>query len=137
METPTFSTLWSTFQSCTTEADQQHQQGDEDWWKTHESALAIIGSISTELIDHIKQCSESNQSPQFGLEHLFTQVVPNYLTASKLPFLQGRSFVFASQFSKALPGEMSTQYIDAAMQVLAASEPGVPVKVSAVRALNK
>lgn len=54
-----------------------------------------------------------------------------------MPFLQGRSFVFASQFSQALPAELATQYVDAAIQVLELASAGVPVKVSAVRALNK
>lgn len=54
-----------------------------------------------------------------------------------LPFLQGRSFVFASQFAQALPVELANSYIDAAIQVLELTSAGVPVKVSAVRALNK
>lgn len=33
--------------------------------------------------------------------------------------------------------DLATQYIDAAIQVLESVEAGVPVKVSAVRALNK
>lgn len=44
--------------------------------------------------------------------------------------------MFASQFASSLPAELATQYIDAAIQVLDAPEAGVPVKVSAVRALN-
>ena len=54
-----------------------------------------------------------------------------------LPFLQGRSFVFASRFSRVLPPALANQYVDAAIQVLGSAEAGVPVKVSAVRALDK
>lgn len=45
--------------------------------------------------------------------------------------------MFASQFAQALPSDLANQYIDAAIQVLGAAEAGVPVKVSAVRALLK
>lgn len=54
-----------------------------------------------------------------------------------VPFLQGRSFVFASQFAEILPQSLAKQYLDAAVQVLDSTEAGVPVKVSAVRALTK
>lgn len=51
--------------------------------------------------------------------------------------MQGRSFVFASQFSRVLPPEMAGQYVDAVIQVLEAQDITVPVKVSAVRAVKK
>jgi importin-9 len=53
------------------------------------------------------------------------------------PFLQGRSFVFASQYAKRLPDGLASQYINAAVEVLEASEAGVPVKVSVVKAIRK
>ena len=53
------------------------------------------------------------------------------------PFLQGRSFVFASQYAKRLPVGLASQYINAAIDVLEASEASVPVKVSAVKAIRK
>ena len=56
---------------------------------------------------------------------------------TELPFLQGRSFVFASQFAGALPAALATQYIDAAITVVDSTTASVPVKISAVRALNK
>ncbi len=55
----------------------------------------------------------------------------------EFPFLQGRAFVFASQYAKLLPSQLAGQYLDAAVQVLEASEAGVPVKVSAVKAIHK
>lgn len=51
--------------------------------------------------------------------------------------MQGRAFVFASQFSKVLPGDIAGQYVDAVVQVLEAQDISVPVKVSAVRAIRK
>ncbi len=55
----------------------------------------------------------------------------------EFPFLQGRAFVFASQYAKLLPGQLAVQYLEAAIQVLETSEAGVPVKVSAVKAIHK
>ena len=53
------------------------------------------------------------------------------------PFLQGRAFVFASQYTKVLPVEMAGQYLQATVQVLEASEANVPIKISAVKAVLK
>ena len=55
----------------------------------------------------------------------------------EFPFLQGRALVFASKFAKFLPVELSMQYLDAALAALESSETGIPVKVSAVRAIRK
>lgn len=59
------------------------------------------------------------------------------LACAAVQFLQGRAFVFASQYAEALPQQLAKQYIDAAIQVLDSAEAGIPVKVSAVRALTK
>jgi hypothetical protein len=53
------------------------------------------------------------------------------------PFLQGRGFVFASQYSKLLSLQLAGHYLEAAVQVLESSEATIPVKVSAVRAIHK
>lgn len=53
------------------------------------------------------------------------------------PFLQGRAFVFASQFSSFLPQTLVTQYLDAAVSVLESPEVSVPVKISAVKTIKK
>ncbi|ORY73226.1 ARM repeat-containing protein [Leucosporidium creatinivorum] len=135
-ETTALSSLWSAFQRRAAQADAARAQGDADWWKGYESALAIVGAVSTDLLVHVQETAAEGQQPVFDLGRLFTSIIPTYLTASDLPFLQGRSFVFASQFSQALPAELANQYIDAAIQVLGTAEAGVPVKVSAVRALN-
>jgi hypothetical protein len=50
--------------------------------------------------------------------------------------LQGRAFVFASEFAKVLPTEMSSQYVSVAVQALQAETSGIPVKISALRALH-
>ena len=53
------------------------------------------------------------------------------------PFLQGRGFVFASQFSKLLQAQSANQYLEAAVQVIESAEAGAPVKISAVKAVQK
>ena len=59
------------------------------------------------------------------------------MVLAEFPFLQGRAFVFASQYAKLLPGQLAGQYLDAAIQVLEAPEASIPVKVSAVKAIHK
>lgn len=51
--------------------------------------------------------------------------------------MQGRGFVFASQFSGLLQAQSATQYLEAAVHVIESNEAGVPVKVSAVKAVQK
>lgn len=58
-------------------------------------------------------------------------------TIAEHPFLQGRGFVFASQFAQLLPLQSSGQYLEAAMHVIESNEASVPVKVSAIKAVHK
>lgn len=62
-----------------------------------------------------------------------------YITHLSLdtPFLQGRAFVFASQYAKILPLQAANHYIEAALQALESDGTTIPVKVSAVKAINK
>jgi hypothetical protein len=61
----------------------------------------------------------------------------NNISFSDYPFLQGRGFVFASQYAKLLSVQVASQYLDAAVQVIEAADAGIPVKVSAVKAVHK
>lgn len=51
--------------------------------------------------------------------------------------MQGRGFVFASQFAKLLPVQLAGQYLEAAIQVIEATEASIPIKISAVKAVHK
>ena len=53
------------------------------------------------------------------------------------PFLQGRAFVFASQFAGLLPEQLASQYLGAAVNALESPSVGVPVKISAVKTVKK
>ena len=69
---------------------------------------------------------------------LYAEVVysPRFEYA-EYPFMQGRAFVFASQFARILSSDIAGQYVDAVIQVLGAQDISIPVKVSAVRAIRK
>lgn len=51
--------------------------------------------------------------------------------------MQGRGFIFVSQFAKALPAESAGLYLDAAIQAIESTTASDPVKISAVRAVQK
>ncbi|GAA5946175.1 hypothetical protein JCM3765_000143 [Sporobolomyces pararoseus] len=128
--------LQTAFESVAAQSEQLRSQSNEDWWKGLESALAVVGGISEDLIEHVQDRAEEGKPSKFNLERVFEGIVMNSLTASSVQFLQGRAFVFSSQYSEALPPQLAKQYIDAAIQVLDSAEAGIPVKVSAVRALT-
>lgn len=45
--------------------------------------------------------------------------------------------MFASQYAKILPEHLAGQYLSAAIEVMEASDSGIPIKLSAVKAVNK
>lgn len=53
------------------------------------------------------------------------------------PYLQGRAFVFASQFITALPESAGADYISQALAAIAHDETSIPVKLSAIRGIVK
>lgn len=79
---PSLVALQAAFQAVASSADQLRAQGDEDWWKGYESALAVVGAICEDLIEHVQQASEEGKAPDFALEGVFQGVVMTYLTAS-------------------------------------------------------
>lgn len=74
--------LQSAFEASARAADQLRSQGDADWWKGYESALAVVGAISEDLIEHVQERAAEQKSAKFGLEGVFQGVVMTYLTAS-------------------------------------------------------
>ncbi|KAM0754424.1 ARM repeat-containing protein [Meredithblackwellia eburnea MCA 4105] len=133
-EDKTIKTLWTVFEKVAVESEKAKESGDADWWKAYESVLSLVGSVSPTLLE---MAEENKLGPGvFDLGRIFGVVLPAFLGASETPFLQGRSFVFASQFAKILPPELAASYVDAAIKVLDDPSAGVPVKVSAVRALH-
>ncbi|KAI0673956.1 ARM repeat-containing protein [Trametes maxima] len=126
----------STTQRIISESEQARNAGGQDWWRALEAALAAVGSQSEDVLDVIEDERDSGRGKPIDIESLLINVIPNFLIISQFPFLQGRAFVFASQYAKLLPGQVAGQYLDAAVQVLEAPEAGIPVKVSAVKAIH-
>ncbi|RUS35306.1 armadillo-type protein [Jimgerdemannia flammicorona] len=102
-------------------------------WKIQEACLLAIGRTSEELIDAIQ---DKQSGVQFDLAGLFDHVVLEHIKSTEYPFSQGRAFVFASQFARILPANLSNQYVVAAVTALQASAATIPVKISALKAMN-
>ncbi|KAG6911255.1 hypothetical protein DXG01_002093 [Tephrocybe rancida] len=117
-------------------SQQQRDGGRQDWWRPLEATLAAVGSQAEAILDCIEDEEDSGRQKPIDIEYLLSNVIPSILTLSQHSFLQGRGFVFASQYSKLLPVELAGQYLDAALQVIEAADAGIPVKISAVKAVH-
>ncbi|KAF9260865.1 ARM repeat-containing protein [Marasmius fiardii PR-910] len=117
-------------------SEQKRNSGKDDWWRPLEAALAAVGSQADTIQECIEDEQESGRNRPIDIESLLTNVIPSILGQSAFPFLQGRGFVFASQFAKLLPVQLAGQYLDAAVQVIESNNAGIPIKVSAVKAVH-
>ncbi|KAH8920893.1 ARM repeat-containing protein [Atractiella rhizophila] len=133
-EIETAHALWTAIQQVTAESEAQRQAGEKDWWKGYEAVLNATASISAELIDFLSENGEAANF--FNIGSLFDGIVFPNLPNIQHPFLQGRAFVFASQFSSVLPPGVAERYVEAAMEVLQKPDASVPVKISSVRAVK-
>ncbi|KAG5644159.1 hypothetical protein DXG03_009054 [Asterophora parasitica] len=125
-----------TVQQVVHSSQQLRESGKKDWWRPLEAALAAVGSQYEAVVDIIDDEVESGREKPIDIEYLLSNVVPSVLTLSEHPFLQGRGFVFASQYSSLLPGDLAGQYLNAAIEVIESNEAGIPVKISAVKAIH-
>ncbi|KAG2358745.1 ARM repeat-containing protein [Suillus spraguei] len=112
------------------------ENGSTAWWKPLEASFAAIGSQSEDVLECIDNEGDSGRVKPIDVEDLLANVVPSVLNQSDFPFLQGRGFVFASQFARLLPLQMAGQYLEAAMHVIESNSSGIPVKISAVKAIH-
>jgi hypothetical protein len=125
-------------------------------WRPLEAALGAVGSQAESIIECIEDEVIPGSNKPINIQYLLAEVIPNILQLSRkftcsstfhvsqrssstteFQFLQGRGFVFASQFSKLLPVNLAGHYLEAAVQVIEAPDAGIPVKVSAVKAVHK
>ncbi|KAG0347825.1 hypothetical protein BG004_006848 [Podila humilis] len=104
--------------------------GNANWWKAQESSLLAVSLFAGELSEVIK-----NGVSPVDVGALFDHVVLGNLSEHDFPFLQGRSFVFASQFASILPANLAAQYVSAAVEAVLKAHSAV-VKISALKALN-
>ncbi|KAI1299168.1 hypothetical protein EDD11_006488 [Mortierella claussenii] len=105
--------------------------GNPSWWKPQETSLLAVGLVADELCDVL---ASGGPSP-IEVGALFDHIVLTNLSTHDFPFLQGRSFVFASQFAPILPANLASQYVSAAVEAMMKAQ-SVVVKVSALKALN-
>ncbi|KAK7040193.1 hypothetical protein VNI00_009999 [Paramarasmius palmivorus] len=123
-------------QRVVSSSDQARNAGKRDWWRPLEAALTAVGSQADTIQDCIEDEQDSGRSKPIDIESLLANVVPSILGQAEFPFLQGRGFVFASQYAKLLPVQLAGQYLNAAVQVIEADNAGIPIKVSAVKAVH-
>ncbi|EGO18981.1 hypothetical protein SERLADRAFT_418638 [Serpula lacrymans var. lacrymans S7.9] len=128
--------LQSTVHQIVASSQSTRDSGVAQWWKPLEAALAAIGSQAEDILECIEDERESGRTKPIDIEFLLADVVPSILNLSDHPFLQGRGFVFASQFAQLLPVEMVGQYLEAAIHVIESDAAGIPVKISAVKAVH-
>lgn len=126
----------SAVQQVVHSSQQARESGTQDWWRPLEAALAAIGSQAEAVEDCNNDEEASGRDKPIDIEFLLSDVIPSILNLSEHPFLQGRGFVFASQYAKLLPLQLAGQYLDAAIQVIEAGDAGIPVKLSAVKAVH-
>ncbi|KIK67465.1 hypothetical protein GYMLUDRAFT_69648 [Collybiopsis luxurians FD-317 M1] len=123
-------------QTVVLSVDQARSGGKKDWWRPLEAALTAVGSQAETIQECIDDEQESGRPKPIDIEYLLSDVIPTILGQSEFPFLQGRGFVFASQYAKLLPVQLAGQYLDAAIHVIEANDAGIPIKVSAVKAVH-
>ncbi|KZP10073.1 ARM repeat-containing protein, partial [Athelia psychrophila] len=136
--TPTCVTLQATIQQIIATSGEARNAGVSDWhvWRSLEAGLAAMGSQAEAILDCVEEEEDSERAKPIDIEYLLSDVVPSILTLSEFPFLQGRGFVFASQYTKLLPAQLAGQYLEAAIQVIESPNAGIPVKISAVKAIH-
>ncbi|KAF9426444.1 hypothetical protein BGZ94_006510 [Podila epigama] len=130
-EAPTLNALNLSVKQEVANSLNERAAGNVNWWKAQESSLLAVGLFAGELSEVIK----SGAAAPVDVGALFDHVILGNLSEHDLPFLQGRSFVFASQFASILPANLASQYVSAAVEAVLKS-PSAVVKVSALKALN-
>ncbi|KAF9583313.1 hypothetical protein BGW38_009768 [Lunasporangiospora selenospora] len=106
-------------------------KGNRNWWRPLESCLVTVGLVSDILCDDFN----SKKVSSIDVGTLFDHIVLANLSSHDFPFLQGRCFIFASQFAQILPSKLAAQYVSAAVEAIFKA-PSPVVKVSSLKALN-
>ncbi|KAJ9105109.1 hypothetical protein QFC20_004396 [Naganishia adeliensis] len=136
---PVARTFGEAVQRRLVEADQMRQSGNPNWsvrWKAFEAVLSCIGSVADELLESGEE-DMTEVMQHINLDNMLSSVVPQLLSVSEFPFLQGRGFVFASSFVLILSEKgISAQYLEAAVQALESDAVDAVVKISAVKCIR-
>ncbi|PWN46726.1 ARM repeat-containing protein [Violaceomyces palustris] len=118
------------------QGEEAKANGDQDWWKAHEGCLAAVGNNSEAISEILELENQARPEASLNIETIFTELVLPNVGDGSPPFLQGRCFVFASQFAKALPSQLATQFLEAAVGAIESETASMPVKISAVRTVK-
>ncbi|KAJ1032127.1 hypothetical protein NDA18_001626 [Ustilago nuda] len=131
---PALRSIGQQFHQLVQQANNDKVNGDQDWWKVHEGVLTAVGSNADAISEITETQPEAKQA--LDLECIFATVVLPNVSNDAPPFLQGRGFVFASQFATALPSELAVQFLDSAINAIESDNASLPVKISAVRTVK-
>ncbi|KAJ2997787.1 Importin 9 [Globomyces sp. JEL0801] len=110
------------------EGKRLRESGATYWWKYDESCLLALGLFPGEIAEL------SNANGPLNLETIFTQIVIEDMKCNDLPFLQGRSLWFASQFAVSLPKPLVSEYLSACTNAIHSTEVSAAVQVFAMKA---
>ena len=114
-----------------------HTLADADpRWKPLEAILALLGAVSDDISNILEDDARAKRPPTIDVQYLFDNIIPGVLDQASTPFLQGRAFVFASNFASALSPALAGQYLGAAVSALESPDVSVPVKLSAVKTIK-
>ncbi|KAI9315923.1 armadillo-type protein [Dichotomocladium elegans] len=130
---PYAAALWAATQRHFTESNNARVAGDANWWKIQEACLCAMGRSADDMMQAIK---DGSRNLRFDIKSLFDHVIIDSIRATGCPFLQGRALVFASELVDILPGELASEYVRVSAEALRSPESSIPVKISALRALN-
>ncbi|SPO21446.1 related to KAP114 - Member of the karyopherin-beta family, nuclear import [Ustilago trichophora] len=131
---PALRSIGQQFHQLIQQANADRAKGDQDWWKVHEGVLTAVGNNADGISDIVETQLEAKQA--LDLESIFATIVLPNVGNDAPPFLQGRGFVFASQFATSLPPKLAVQFLDAAVNAIEADTASLPVKISAVRTIK-
>ncbi|KAK2464757.1 hypothetical protein APHAL10511_003175 [Amanita phalloides] len=134
--TQTTQIFQNTMEQVIHNSDAEKSNGNKNWWRPLEAALASIGSQADAIDECVRDELEAGHPRPFDIESILVKVIPPILRLSDYPFLQGRGFVFASQFASSLPTELAGQYLEAAIQAVEMPGTSGLLKVSAVKAIQ-
>ncbi|KAI9504192.1 armadillo-type protein, partial [Coemansia spiralis] len=114
-------------------AKQWRRDQNNNWWLVSEAMLWTIGLVAESIVE---QYESGKLGDQFNLGTLFESDVWPLTQSASFPFGQGRAFVFASNFAKALPPNIATSFVAAACNAVADTQLHPAVRLSAVRATS-
>ncbi|KAH8835042.1 ARM repeat-containing protein [Flagelloscypha sp. PMI_526] len=134
--TKTVQIMASNFAKVIQSSDEARTSGNAQWWRPLEAAMASIGSQASSIQETIEDERDANRPSPIDIEHILTNVIPTVLNLTDYPFLQGRGFIFVSQFAKLLPIQSAGLYLEAAVQAIESPIAATPVKVAAIRAVQ-